>query len=492
MNRFIIFVTALFFSVTAWSGDIVPSGSPLANQYIVVMNQDQFTPPGLARAEERRNEVRGVAESMAGEFRGNPGYVFTDSLTGFSMTMDRASARKLARDPRVAYVAEDSWAEAADSHIQFDPPSWGLDRIDQRETELDEIYEHMSFAGETPVHVYVLDSGILDTHHDFGGRVDTENAFNAYTDGNGTDDCNGHGTHVAGTIGSDLHGVAKDVTLHPVRVLNCWGGGPVSAIIAGVDWVTARMQDNPHAAVANMSLVASESPALDDAVRASINAGVTYVVAAGNNGGTACNLSPARVAEAITVGSSNQYDERASSSNHGDCVDIYAPGVGIVSTYNRDDDDTISMTGTSTASPHVAGIAAKLIAQAPHHSPAEIFDLILANATEVEGELDTNGNSRLAYGLIELESAPPSSGPDIEFTAECRAQNQRCTFEAEVDSDVEIERYHWDFGDGNSRDHHRPSIGHRYTTGGTVTVVLAVELEDGEIHLADKQLELPF
>lgn len=492
MNRLIITIVILLTASTAWASEIVPASDPIRGQYIVVLKDDAITAPGLLRATERRRHDRQAIESIASEYRSRTGQIYTDTIPGFSARMNVREARRLARDPRVAYVAEDGWVEAADSHVQFDPPSWGLDRIDQRDNLLDEIYEYL--PGDNPVSVYVIDSGIRSTHTDFNGRVDTVNAFTAYTDGWGIEDCHGHGTHVAGVIGGELHGVAKSVTLHPVRVLNCWGGGPISAVIAGVDWVTAQVNDNPHAAVANMSLSAAASNALDDAVRASIAAGVTYVIAAGNNGADACNYSPARVSEALTVGSSTPNDNRALSSNHGECVDLYAPGVSIVSTYNRGDNDTVTMSGTSMAAPHVAGIAAKLLAQAPDSAPTEIADLIIANATQTEGDFAPDGNDLVAYSLIKLETPPePESSMQADFTATCNANNRRCLFEATVEGDsVEVDRYYWDFGDGNTHDHHRPIARHGYrNVYGTVTVVLAVELENGEVLVTEKAINLP-
>jgi subtilisin family serine protease len=498
ISRFITVTITLLIAASIHAAEIQPAANPITDQYIVVLKNEQFTPPGLTRAAERRNEIQVTAESIATQYRGRTQQVFTDTVNGFSATMRLDQARALARDPRVAYVAQDSWVEGADTHQQFDPPSWGLDRVDQQDKYLDGIYQYLNSTTDTTVHVYVIDSGIRTTHLDFNGRVDTVNAFTAYTDGWGIEDCHGHGTHIAGTIGGELHGVAKNVTLHPVRVLNCWAGGPVSAVIAGVDWVTAQVNDNPHAAVANMSLVAAASQAMDDAVRASVAAGVTYVVAAGNNGADACNYSPARVAEAITVGGSTQDDQRVLSSNYGDCVDIYAPGAGIRSTYNRSDTDTIAMSGTSVAAPHVAGIAALILAQTPNSSPAAVADLIIANATQSNGNFSPDANDLIAYSLISIENdnPEPEFGPDIDFTVDCRPNNQQCTFEATVENNSsDVNRYYWNFGDGNANDHHRPIMRHRYrntSRQAKVTVILTVELDNGELYMADKTIALPF
>ncbi len=496
-------------ATAAWSADIIAASDAIPDQYIVILKHEQFSQKTLTRSIDRRQQVRDIAWSVASQQRRQPGRIYTDSLYGFSVTMSNREARKLARDPRVAYIAEDSWAQASATNIQFDPPSWGLDRIDQRESELDGRYEYNTV--ESAVRVYVIDSGIRSTHQDFGARIDTFNAFTAYTDGHGTEDCHGHGTHVAGVIGGDLHGVAKNVSLHPVRVLNCWAGGPISAVIAGVDWVTAQVNDNPHAAVANMSLIASPSQALDDAVRASIAAGVTYVVAAGNNGASACDYSPARVAEAITIGATTPDDLRVLSSNYGECVDLYAPGAGIRSTFNRSDTDTTTMTGTSAAAPHVAGIAAQLLGQAPSTLPSDIADIIIANATQTGNSFLPDASDLLAFGLIELgsgdgelepapEPAPepvpepvPEPAHQIEFTDNCQPAKQRCAFRAIVTGNkTAVQGYHWDFGDGNASSAIGPMARHYYATGGTVTVILAVELATGDIVVVDREIHLSF
>jgi len=491
MNRLILTIVIVLSAASAWANEIVPASEPIQDQYIVVLKQDAIIPPGLLRAAERRHQARSQIESLAAEYRGRTHHVFTDTIPGFSAAMTRREARALARDPRVAYVAQDGWVQAAEAQFQADPPSWGLDRIDQRDNLLDGLYEYIT--GEHPVSVYVIDSGIRTTHSDFAGRVDTMNAFTAYTDGWGIEDCHGHGTHVAGVIGGTLHGVAKNVTLHPVRVLNCWAGGPISAVIAGVDWVTAQVNDNPHAAVANMSLSAAGSQALDDAVRASIAAGVTYVIAAGNNGADACNYSPARVEVALTVGSSTSNDNRSLSSNYGRCVDLYAPGVSIVSAFNRHDEDSLTMSGTSMAAPHVAGIAAKLLAQNPAASPTEIADLIIANATQSEGDFTPDGNDLIAYSMIQLENHENSDSEiEVGFQVAC-TNNHRCVFQAEVEAaDASVNRYYWDYGDGNTHDHHRPTARHRYQTDDdVVTVILAVEFDDGGIAISERAISLP-
>jgi subtilisin family serine protease len=285
--------------------------------------------------------------------------------------MSEADALAISRDPRVAYVEED--AEMHAIATQTSAP-WGLDRIDQRDRPLSGTYTYTSTG--SGVNAYVIDTGIRRTHADFGGRAFS--GFTAINDGRGTTDCNGHGTHVAGTIGGGTYGVAKSVRLYAVRVLSCSGSGSTSGVIAGVDWVRAN---RVRPAVANMSLGGGASSSLDTAVRNSIAAGVTFAVAAGNSNANASNFSPARVSEAITVGSSTSSDSRSSFSNFGSVVDIFAPGSSIRSAWYTSDTATATLSGTSMASPHVAGAAARYLQTSPSASPSTVRNALVNTAT---------------------------------------------------------------------------------------------------------------
>jgi subtilisin family serine protease len=286
-----------------------------------------------------------------------------------------AQAAALSRNPNVAYVEQDQ-VYTADA-TQSPTPSWGLDRVDQHNLPLSNSYTYATTA--STVYAYIIDTGIQTTHPDFGGRAAV--AYDALG-GNGQD-CNGHGTHVAGTVGGTTYGVAKGVTLHAVRVLDCRGSGTNSGVIAGVDWVTKNAQ---KPAVANMSLGGGASSALDDAVRASIKAGVTYAIAAGNGDIIgrpidACTQSPARVAEALTVGATDKTDKEGSFSNYGRCVDLLAPGVSITSAWYTGTSATNTISGTSMATPHVAGAAALYLAGNSSATPATVASALVGTAS---------------------------------------------------------------------------------------------------------------
>ncbi|MCG8927979.1 S8 family serine peptidase [Lentzea sp. CC55] len=349
-------------------GPIVAESAPNAVQdsYIVVLKDNAVA----------SSEVSGRADDLAARYGGKKGFTYKAAFKGFSATMSKQQAKRLAADPSVAYVEQDRTVRVLAD--QLNPPSWGLDRVDQADLPLDSRYSYST--GASNVTAYVIDTGINYDHADFGGRATF--GFDAFTDGRNGKDCQGHGTHVAGTVGGSTYGVAKQVKLKAVRVLNCSGGGSVSTEAAGVDWVTANAV---LPAVANMSLytgVANEpSRVLDDAVRASIARGITYVVAAGNFNDDSCKYSPQRVTETINVMATARTDARASFSSYGTCSDLFAPGQDIVSASYSNNTGSATMSGTSMASPHVAGAAALYLADNPAKTPAEVQAAIIAQAT---------------------------------------------------------------------------------------------------------------
>jgi len=381
----------------AAEGSVIGAGRPdaVAGSYIVVLKDGAVSSTG----------VRTKASSLATKHSGRIGHVYSAALRGFSANLTAQEARRMAADPSVAYVEQDSLVHA--DATQSPVPSWGLDRIDQRNLPLNNSYTYPNTASN--VHAYIIDTGIRFSHNDFGGRASS--GFDAI-DGGTADDCHGHGTHVAGTVGGSSFGVAKGVQLVGVRVLNCSGSGTNAQVIAGVDWVT---QNAIKPAVANMSLGGGITTSLDSAVANSISSGVTYAIAAGNsNGANACNFSPARVASAITLGSTTMTDARSSFSNIGTCLDLFAPGSSITSAWFSSDTATNTISGTSMATPHAAGAAALIASVNPTWTPAQVRNELVADATpNVVSGAGTGSPNLLLF--VDNGGGPPPPPPGTVF-----------------------------------------------------------------------------
>jgi subtilisin family serine protease len=351
-----------------------------------------------------RSNVAAAARGLAGKHGGAVARTYSAALRGFEITASAKVAARIAADPSVAYVEQNHTVHIMGT--QSNPPSWGLDRIDQRNLPLDNSYTYPNTADN--VNVYIIDTGINLNHNDFGGRA--VSGYDA-VDGGSADDCNGHGTHVAGTVAGSSYGVAKGARIYAVRVLNCSGSGTTAQVVAGIDWVTANAV---RPAVANMSLGGSANSSIDTAVNNSIAAGITYAVAAGNGNilgvrQDACNYSPARVPNAITVGATQNNDAAASFSNYGTCVDILAPGVNITSAWYTSNTATNTISGTSMASPHVAGAAALVLSANPTWSPQQVRDYLVANATpNVISNVGTGTPNRLLY-VVNDGTPPPAN-----------------------------------------------------------------------------------
>lgn len=402
---------------TASAQHYVSAQKPVKNSYIVVLKEDAATLQGETSATNRVTRgmatpptVANVATALTSQYRLSLKQSYNRVLRGFSIHADPATVKRLLRDPRVAYIEEDGVMHA--SAVQ-NGVTWGLDRIDQRNLPLNNSYAYSTSASN--VSAYVIDTGILASHSQFGGRV--QQGYSAINDGYGTSDCAGHGTHVAGTIGGTTYGVAKGVKLYPVRVLGCDGYGSTSGIVAGMDWV-ASTHRGPS--VVNMSLGGGASTATDQAVARLRNSGVVVVVAAGNENQDACYVSPARAAGAITVGSTQNNDYRSSFSNWGTCVNIFAPGSNITSSWNTGSSAINTISGTSMATPHVAGAAALYLANTPNATPTQVEQALYASATPNKVlNAGTGSTNRMLYtggGSPDTPDQPDPSGTTVTGT----------------------------------------------------------------------------
>jgi subtilisin family serine protease len=414
-----------------------------------------------------RDDVRSatVAHGLARQHGGQVGHLYTHALNGFSFRGSHTAATALMRNPNVLLVEADAevWLDATQNDA-----TWGLDRIDQRDLPLSGTYTYERTGNG--VTAYVIDSGIRFSHNQFDGRAAQGADF--VGDGQNGNDCNGHGTHVAGTIGGSVHGVAKNVQLVSVRVFGCSGGSSWETIIAGIDWVTANAK---KPAVANMSLGGGSNTSVDTATRNMISSGVATAVAAGNGNfigrqADACNYSPARVAEAMTVSATSSNDAKASWANYGNCVDWFAPGVSITSAWHTSNTATNTISGTSMASPHTAGVAALYLEGSPGASAQQVREALYNATTKNKVTSSSTTNNHLLYsGFIGGGGSSPSV-PVANFSASPTSGSAPLTVQFTDTSSGSPTSWSWNFGDGTTSTAQHPSK--TYSSAGSYSVTL--------------------
>ncbi|GGY62584.1 S8 family serine peptidase [Streptomyces omiyaensis] len=458
------------------TGQVRGADSPraLPGRYVVALEGRATAGTATAARAAAHARVADEASALTGRGGGTVRSVFSSALRGFSLTATPEEAARIAAQPGVRYVQADLVAQAVGT--QPNPPSWGLDRVDGAK---DGSY---TYPGDgSGVTAYILDTGLYRQHASFEGRA--ASGYDFIDNDADSADCHGHGTHVAGTVASKEYGVAKKAALVGVRVLNCQGSGSTSQIVAGLDWV-ARNAKKP--AIANMSLGGGADQALDDGVQGVIDSGVAVAVAAGNDAKDACGTSPARLPAAITLGSTDSNDGRSGFSNYGRCLDLFAPGGSILST--RNGGGTATMSGTSMATPHVAGAAAIHLSAHPDATPQQVRDALVRGARSGVVGNPGSGSPNLLLDVSSLGAPAEPGKPTASFTARCSVSTPSCSFDGSASSDPDgtVVSYAWDFGDGRTGEGAAPT--HTYAKGGTYTVKLTVTDDDGSTGSTTEQV----
>ena len=430
------------------------SGTPIAGRYIVVFKNDVL-------------DVEGEALKIAVKHGGKVKYTYKSALKGTAIELSDAQVAGLRAEPGVAYVEQDQTMSISATQTGA---TWGIDRIDQRALPLSGTYTYN--ADGTGVTVYIIDTGINFTHVEYAGRAST--GIDEITSGGTAADCNGHGSHVSGTVGGTTYGVAKQVKLVAVRVLNCSGSGTNSGVIAGIDWVTAQKKASPSVpSAANMSLGGGFSASLNTAVENSIASGVVYAIAAGNSAADACTFSPASAPSAITVGATDITDTFASFSNFGACVKINAPGVNITSAWIGSNTATNTISGTSMATPHVAGAAALYLQVNPAATAAQVQSALVSSATpNVITSIGPGTPNLLLYTAFITAGPTP---PVANFIYSCSLLS--CNFDGSSSTALAGATYSWTFGDASSGS--GVTTSHTYGASGSYSVTLTVTDANG-------------
>ncbi len=432
----------------AYAGEFKAAAQPekaIKGQYIVVLKDDAVAANmGLFSSNANEQAIAMVSDNLSRKYQAQVQRTFKKAVKGGVFNMSEKAAQKLAQDPSVLIVEED---QIVSINATQNNATWGLDRIDQRNLPLSGSYTYNTTASN--VNAYIIDTGILGSHSEFSGRF--MGGYDFVDNDSNPNDCNGHGTHVAGTVGGSTYGVAKGVKLYGLKVLGCDGSGTNSGVIAGIDWVA---NNHVKPAVANMSLGGGASSATDSAVANLVASGVTVAVAAGNDNSNACNYSPAREPSAITVGSTTSTDARSSFSNYGSCLDIYAPGSSITSAWSNGGTNTIS--GTSMASPHVAGVAALYLADNPTATPSQVEAAIENAATSGKvSDAKTGSPNLLLYSLFDGSTPPPpppggnelENGVSVSFSG---ASGSETDYTFEVPSDASNVSFDMTGGSGDA------------------------------------------